>query len=109
MFEGLIELIKQRMAQLGYTKFHYEPIRVQSAAGTSAITVSAQNEFYYLTAKSVPASFLIESDTAIFTAADAAGYANFNFYNFKEFSGNIKITQAIGAVDAEFIRVIPEY
>ena len=108
MFEGLLRMIEQRMASLGFTKFHYELVRVLPSGGLATVTIDAHNEFYYLTSKTVPASLRIVSDTEIFNSTDASGYANFNFYNFKEFSGNIKIDQAV-AIDLEFIRVVPEF
>lgn len=95
--------IRQRMAEMGYEKYHWEAIRIQSTA--VPFTINGYNEFYYLVSKTVELDLVIISDTRVFT--EAASYSNFNYYNIQEFSGAIKISQA-QAIDYEFIRVVPE-
>lgn len=99
----LIALIDRRMKEMGYP--HYtapEPIRIKETV--SDLTINAQNEFYFLTAKAVDASLIIRSDTYIFD--EAADYASFNLYGIQEFTGQIRIAQG-PAIDLEFVRVIP--
>jgi len=105
MLESVIELIKQRMAELGYTHYHFEAVRIQDAA--ASFNIAAYNEYYFLVSKTVPADLQIVSDTEAMTTADSLSYANFNLYgNTKGFSGLIQITQT-PAIDHEFIRVVP--
>lgn len=102
--EGYVfDYIKQRMAEMGYEKFHWEAVRILS--GTGNIAVNAYNEFYFLVAKTVEPDLIILSDTEVFN--EASGYAKFSCYHYKEFSGEITIMQ-VNPVDCEFIRVIPE-
>lgn len=106
--EGYIfDYIKQRMTEMGYEKYHWEAVRMQgNDEGEREIkTINAYNEFYFLVAKTVEPDLVIFSDTEVFN--EAADYAKFSCYNYKEFSGEIKIKQLI-PVDYEFIRVIPE-
>ena len=98
----LIEYIKQRMRELGFSDFSFEPIRVKDAA--TDLEINANNEYYFLTSKTVDAGLIIRSDTNIFN--EAVDYANFQFYGVQEFTGQIMISQPV-AIDLEFIRVIP--
>ncbi|HEY0029145.1 MAG TPA: hypothetical protein VGC65_00190 [Bacteroidia bacterium] len=103
MDKVLMAYIEQRMRELRFTEYTFQPIRVQDASDT--IEFFANNEFYYLVAKTLPATMEIISDTNYFT--DAANYGDFNFYGIQEFTGHIKITGGVIPVDCEFIRVIP--
>lgn len=94
--------IDKRMKANGHSHFHVEIVRIKTAAPSHLI--SAVNEYYYLISPSVPDSLVIESDTNLFN--EAADFANFELYGIQEFSGGIKITQAV-PIDLEFIKVIP--
>ncbi|MCE9539044.1 MAG: hypothetical protein K8R85_07490 [Bacteroidetes bacterium] len=102
----LMKLIEQRMNDLGYAwpNYRFESVRVKSGIALNAVNVSAYNEYYYLVAKTVPVSLTIVSDSQPFN--EGAVYANFNFYQIKEFTGLIKL-KALVPIDLEFIRVIP--
>lgn len=98
----LIAYIAQRMRELGFEDYSFEPIRVTDPTGDKII--DANNEYYYLVAKTVDASLIIRSDTNIFN--EAADYGTFNFYGIQEFTGQIAISQLI-PIDLEFVRAIP--
>ncbi len=100
----LLAYITQRMAEMGYPTFHFEPVRVFVNAAKAV--VEAYNEYYYLISKTVPAGLVIESDTNVFN--EAAGYPDFTHYNVQEFSGLIEISQPAAPVDIEFMKVVPE-
>lgn len=101
MDQYILEYIKMRMREMDFANYTFAPIRIQ---GTNSKKIYAQNEYYYCVAKTIPAGCTIFSETNIFI--EAAVYGNFNFYQLQEFSGSIEIVQA-GAIDIEFIRVIP--
>lgn len=98
----LIQYIAQRMREMDFKDYSFEPIRVSSAA--LELEFIANNEYYYLVSKTVHNSLVIKSDTNIFN--EGASYGNFNFYQLQEFTGQISISCAI-AIDLEFVRVIP--
>ena len=100
----LLEYVKQRMNEMGFEKFHYEPIRV--LANATRTEVKAYNEYYYLLSKSVQPTLVIKSDTNIFNEANA--YYAFNYYRIQEFTGLIEISQAVAPIDLQFLRVVPE-
>lgn len=101
MDQFVLEYIKMRMREMDFANYTFAPIRVQ---GTASVKIYAQNEYYYMVAKTIPVTCNIFSETNIFT--EASVYGNFNFYQIQEFSGQIEIVQP-GAIDIEFIRVIP--
>lgn len=101
----LMAYIKQRMTELGFAEYTFQPMRIQDPA--ASFEFFANNEFYYLVAKTVSATFEIISDTNYWGPADSASYGNFTFFGIQEFTGHIKISQGIAPIDCEFIRVIP--
>lgn len=100
----LLAYITQRMAEMGYKIFHFEPVRVFINANQAII--EAYNEHYYLVSKAVPAGLVIASDTNIFN--EASGFLGFTYYGMQEFSGVIEISQPLAPIDIEFIKVVPE-
>lgn len=99
----LLAHIAQRMNEMGYKGFHFEPAYIFVDA--PFFEIKAYNEFYYLTSKFVDAQLLIISDTNIFN--EAANFSFYNFYGIQEFSGLIEISQFITPMNLEFVRVIP--
>lgn len=100
----LMAYITERMAEMGFKTFHFEPIRI--FANTNKIIVAAHNEYYYLISKAVPAGLVIESDTNIFN--EASGFPNFTYYRIQEFSGQIEISQPAAPIDLQFMQVVPQ-
>lgn len=83
-----------------------EFVRITSAS--DARLSNASNEFWYLNSKQVPGDLVIESPLHSFNTNDAITYSQANDARHHEFGGGqIEITTA-GAVNLEFIRVIPE-
>lgn len=99
----LIAYIAQRMKEMGFADFSFEPVRVKEDQ------INAGNEYYYLVAASITSpSLIIRSDTNIFT--EAVDYNKFNFYGLQEFTGIITLSEEDPInypIDYEFIRVIP--
>lgn len=93
----------QRMKEMGFDDFSFEPVRVRENQ------INASNEYYYLVAASITSpSLIIRSDTNIFT--ESADYNKFNYYGLQEFTGIITLTEDdpdTYPIDYEFIRVIP--
>ena|ERR1051326_6849287 len=100
----LLAYITQRMCEMGFTKFHFEPVRIFVNALTTQI--QAYNEFYYLSGKGVPASLIIISDTNIFN--ESPDYPDFNYYGIQEFTGLIEISQELSPISLEFVKVVPQ-
>lgn len=104
----LIEFIKQRMRDLGYSDYTFTAVRFYPTAvgGNARLNyIDAYNEHYFLVSKTVPSDIQIVSDTNVFD--EGAFYADFNFYNIQEFTGRIKIISPTTDIDLEFIQVIP--
>lgn len=98
----VLEYIKQRMRHLGFEDYSFQTVRVQSPV--FSILINAQNEYYYLAAKTVHESTVITSDMNIWIESE--NYEDFNFHTVQEFTGSIQITCDI-PIDIEFIRVVP--
>ncbi|MFY9310081.1 MAG: hypothetical protein WAQ28_13630 [Bacteroidia bacterium] len=99
----IMAYITQRMTEMGFPHFHFEPVRILE--NSTRREIMAYNEFYYLLNKLVPASLVIASDINIFN--EAANYNDYTFYRVQEFSGLIEISQAIAPIDLQFLKVIP--
>lgn len=110
MNEILLRLIDQRMYDLGFHSwkrdYRIKTVRKIAPGGGKRLDISANNEYYYLVAKTVPATLKIISSADSLSPAESALYATFNYFGQKEFTGVISITAAV-AIDLEFIRVIP--
>lgn len=99
----IMAYIKQRMTEMGFPKYHFEPVHVFVNANKAQI--QAYNEFYYLLNKIVPGNLVIASDTNIFN--EAATYNSYTFYRVQEFSGLIEISQGAAPIDLQFLKVVP--
>ena len=100
----LLAYITQRMAEMGYKTFHFEPVRFFVNANNG--TIEAYNELYYLISKAVPAGLVVASDTNIFN--EAGNFSDFTYYRIQEFSGLIEISQPAAPIDIQFMKVVPE-
>lgn len=112
MDDFLVRLIAQRMKQMDFEEYTMQQERVESATpffGTVYVKqIAAQNEYWYLVSKTIPASTEIVSDTNILMATESASYGNYNFFGIQEFTGDIVILTNGTAIDMEFVRVIPQ-
>lgn len=121
----LISKIEQRMAEIGFTKFHYDTIRVKNIPigpyaldifsndiiqnnryGNRVAEIDASNQYLYLIEKTINADLKITSDTGYLLPSEVANYNNYTFHNFKEFTGQIFIT-SLSDFDIEFLKVTP--
>lgn len=99
----LLAYISQRMCEMGFSEFHFEPVHI--AADADNLQIQAYNEYYYLVSLSVPSGLIIASDTNIFNESE--DYPSFNLYKIQEFTGLIEINQGYTPINLEFIKVIP--
>lgn len=121
----ILKYIEQRMLEMGFNKFHYETTRVQNLPlnpynldiltnevtdndryGSFVAEIDASNQFYYLVEKTISPTLKITSDTGYLLPSEAANYSAYTFHNFREFTGQIFITD-LAPFDLEFIRAIP--
>jgi hypothetical protein len=120
--------IEQRMQEMGFKKFHFETVIVKSLGffagaggyninyvtgeisknryGQRVAEIDASNQFYYLVQKVVSSDLKIISDTDCLTKDEVLKYSTYTFHNFKEFTGQIFITDSAG-FELEFIRATP--
>ncbi len=104
MTDGYLnEYISQRMQELGFKEFHWEPVLIPVTAGVIKF-IGAYNEFFYLVTRTLTNGTIIIGDTHYLVAQD---YANLTFARLHEFTGNITIDSPANA-SIEFIRVIPQ-
>lgn len=130
--------IKQRMRELGYSEseYHYEPVRIslkdavepaskffynftnpgfgfwpmppQPQFTPNKFHIQAHNQFYFLIEKSVDPSLTIVSDSDCLTLKEAQNYTQYQFFNMKEFTGQIFLEKTSpGEIELEFIRCTP--
>lgn len=121
----IIAKINQRMEELGYTKFHYESIRIKNIPygpyaldffsneiiqnnryGSMVAEIDASNQFYYLVDKMVNPDLKITSDTGYLLPSEISTYGTNTIHNLKEFTGQIFIT-SLNNFDLEFLKVTP--
>jgi hypothetical protein len=109
MDQVLLFLIRQSMNDKGFHSwrdYRVKAVRVQSAPASLNVEVPAFNEFFFLVAKTVPATLKIISDADSLAPSESSVYSQFNYYQLKEFTGQISISATV-PIDLEFIRVIP--
>lgn len=108
MNQFVLAYIAQRMKEMGFENYTFEPVRVNSAL--TSVSVNATNEYFYLIPKYIASNTLIiRSDTNIFSQA-ATNYNDFNLLGIQEFTGIVTLSDTAFAdfpIDYEFIRVIP--
>lgn len=98
----IIPYIEQRMKEMGYDNYHFEPVHFFGSA--SPQTIDAYNEFYYLMTSPLPSGYKIISDSHSFNDNSS----QLGISGIQEFSGKIKITALSGTIDLEFIRVVAQ-
>ncbi len=99
----VIEYIRQRMQELGYGRFHFEPTSML-VRSKEPVSILAYNEFYYLVSLDLPNSTLIIGDTHYL---NAVSFSRLSYARLHEFTGNITIECPQESI-IEFIRVTPE-
>ncbi len=97
--------IAQRMKELGHEHYHYETIRPYEP--TSQLIIDASNEFYYLVDDNIDPTLQILSDNEPLLASESAIFGSFTFHGFREFTGQIIISQLPPGFAYEFIRATP--
>lgn len=122
----ILPYIEQRMKEMGFKKFHFDTVIVKNLDFKSSYTVDfftdnlvgfnrygnyyneidASNQFYYLVKKVVTTDLKITSDTDYLPITESAKYSTYTFHNFKEFTGQIFITDS-AEFELEFIRATP--
>ncbi|HEY4789106.1 MAG TPA: hypothetical protein VIH57_23820 [Bacteroidales bacterium] len=104
----LVAYIAQRMADLGFQKYSYEPLVIILSNDQNEYLIEGMNEYYYLTTKALTPGTEISAGNNYFKVEDY--YVNLDLSKVQEFTGQIKITFPQGGKQAlEFIRVIPQY
>jgi len=96
-----IEYIKQKMLGMGYKNYDLQPVHVYES--TSAKTIIAYNEYYFLMSYPLPSGIKIISDVNSFDDASS----QLGISNLQEFSGIIEITRNSGVIDLEFVLAVP--
>lgn len=99
----IIEHIRNRMKEMGFERFHFEPVFI--TASSNNLEIKAYNEYYYLLNSTVPSDLVISSDTNVFN--EAASYSVMRLYRLQEFTGLIEIKQGTRRIQLEFMRVLP--
>ena len=102
----VIHYISQRMTNLGFQRFAYEPVIVIMKDNQTEYIIEGVGEYYYLTSKALATGTEIEADNNYFKADEY--YINLDYSRFQEFTGHIKIKTPEGRLAIEFIRVIPQ-
>ena len=104
-----IAYIVNRMHQLGFPIFHFEPYLVILSDENPSFTIEGQNEYYYLTSTELITGTEISADNNYFKVENYYQYMGIN--KLQEFTGNIYIYQPQGSKiqTIEFIRVVPNY
>ncbi len=106
----IIAYIANRMEQLGFKEYQFEPYcMVQTNNAINVMAVAAPpNEYYYLTSKELVIGTEIVANNNYYTVEGY--YQNQEYSKLQEFIGNIRITFPRGADTqvVEFIRVVPK-
>lgn len=106
----VLEFIKQRMRDLGYDDYTWKAIRLKPSDDLGGVVnvfeQPAYNEYYYLVSAELAGELVIVGDTSVFNES-VSDYANFNYYQIREFTGLIRIQSPIEDIDLEFIVATP--
>ena len=110
MDNTILAYIAQRMTDLGYSSFSFEPYVAVLGDSQKELQIEGTNEYYYLLSKELVAGTEISADNNYFKAE--AFYSNLDFARAQEFTGQIKLGctswKCNQTIVIEFIRVIPE-
>ena len=99
-----LKYIEQRMSELGHSNYNLQSVVLDFETGVSTQSIKADNEYFYLISRTVPADVIIHSDNNLYFLA----VQKTSTYIPQEFSGFINIESSAGdPFSLEFIRVIP--
>ena len=106
----ILAYISDRMTDIGFGSFSFEPLVVVLNDAQKEVVIEGTNEYYYLLSKDLIAGVEIISDNNYFKSEDY--YGSLEFGKTVEFTGQIKATCATRkcqqTIVLEFIRVIPQ-
>lgn len=106
----ILAYISQRMADLGFATYTFEPFVAVLNECQKEVQIEGSNEYYYLVSKDLAAGTEISADNNYFKAEDY--YDSLEFAKVQEFTGQIKVScnswKCQQTVVLEFIRVLPQ-
>jgi hypothetical protein len=106
----IIAYITQRMADMGYCSFSFEPFVAVLYDSQKELHIEGTNEYYYLVSKALVTGTEIIADNNYFKAEDY--YDCLEFARTQEFTGQIKLScsnwKYQQPIVFEFIRVLPK-
>lgn len=101
----LYKFIEQNMAEMGFKKFHFEPISVE--VSSTLAEFKAYGEYWYFFNTNCSENFTIQSTNSFYEKTTTQ--SNLYFNQVRQFTELIEITKDTQATHVfEFIRVIPE-
>lgn len=106
----IIAYIANRMAQLGFKLYQFEPYCMVQTNNVNEMVVAAPpNEYYYLTSRELAIGTQIIANNNYYTIEGY--YQDQEYTKLQEFIGNIRIIFPKGADTqvVEFIRVVPGF
>ncbi|HEY4785962.1 MAG TPA: hypothetical protein VIH57_07930 [Bacteroidales bacterium] len=101
--------IVNRMRELGFKEFHFEPYMVILSEDNPSFEIYGQNEHYYLTSVDLCVGTEISADNNQFRVEDY--YSHMGVGKLQEFTGFVNLSQpkGCGVQVIEFLRVVPKY
>jgi hypothetical protein len=106
----ILAYIAQRMTDMGYSNYSFEPFIAVLNNNQKEIQIEGTNEYYYLMSKDLATGTEISSDNNYFKAEGF--YDSLEFAKTQEFTGQIKMSctnwNCQQTIVLEFIRVIPQ-
>lgn len=104
----IVAYIAQRMANLGFTKYSFEPLLYVLSPEQHLLQFDGMNEYYYLVSALLATGTEISSGNNYFRVEDC--YSKLDFSKIQEFTGQVQINSPQDVKQViEFIRVIPQY
>lgn len=106
----ILAYIAQRMSEMGYSTYTFEPFVAVLSDCQKEIQIDSVNEYHYLISKNLATGTEIYADNNYFKADDY--YASLEFAKTQEFTGQIKVScsnwKYSQTIVLEFIRVLPQ-
>lgn len=129
----ILDSIRQRMAELGYTNYHWEAVKItykdaieptsayyfdyasytpfdsaRYQVKTTEFNISAHNQYYFLVSKTLDPKLTIVADNEILSNEDANSFSDTSFFQIKDFTGQIFFkTTGSDPINIEFIKCTP--
>ena len=106
----ILAYIAQRMTDIGYCSFSFEPFIVVLNESQKEFQIEGTNEFFYLLSKDLASGTEIVADNNCLKAEDY--FDSLEFAKTQEFTGQIKLScnpwKCNQTIVLEFLRVIPQ-